>query len=130
VAHGLHVWPLPAREAGHGVAVHGAHVDPQPHRHPHHREAGAPVDKRDVDVERAAMPRLDRQRDPADGQVAVLGEARERGQGGGRGDEHDDGERQRGPDRGGEVGAAKSRQPWAATSNAGQGHLRSKSAAR
>ena len=46
-----------ARHRDRRVAVDALHVDAQAHRHAHAAEAHAPVDERDVEVERSAVAR-------------------------------------------------------------------------
>ncbi len=53
-------------------AVDGPEVHAQPRRRADRLEPRAPVDERDVDVERPGVPGGDRQPDPADRQLAVL----------------------------------------------------------
>ena len=78
------------RDPAHRVAVDGAEVDVEAHRRADRvLEQHAPVDERDVEVERAGLAGVGRQLDPADAQLALLVVGVERGVGAGeRGDDH------------------------------------------
>ena len=85
------------RHAGDGRAVDRAQVHAQARGQADRLEAGAPVDQRDVDVERAAVAGGDRQADLPDRQLLALREGDERAVAAEQRGRDDDQDRERAP---------------------------------